>query len=244
MKNVIIVILIIISSPSFSQEGEFVFEFNSFKVFKEVNEKTYKIFNSENELIIEDLKYVNYAGYSSSLQVLDKNKNLIYFDHSLNKIETPKEESIGVCGTVAYFKRKIIEDKENYLIEFTEDKSVYGEGIKKSIVDTISRKSVKEIYFANLKNEIDYDENFDFPTYLILDLGDKFGIKQGELTEYFDSVDLKDPFAIKVRIKDSFGYYGITEVDYENLGDFEYNLASFIDKKGNTGYIDLKGNKY
>ena len=204
----------------------------------------FKILNSENKTIIKDLKYINYAGYSNSLQTLDKNNNLIYYDNNIRKIKKPEEEIIEVCGTVAYFKRKIIEDNRNYYIEFTEDKSVYNEGIKKSIVDTIPKNGIKKIYFANSSKEIDYDENFDFPTYLILDLGDKFGVKDGDVIEYFDSVDLKNPFALKVKIDDYFGYYGITDIKYKNLADFEYNLAKFTDKKGNTGYIDQNGNEY
>jgi len=240
----IIVILILSSSPIFSQEGEFVFDFNDFKIFKDVNNKTYKILNRENAILVKDLKYVDYAGYSNSLQTLDKKNNVIYYDSNLKKIQTPNEEIPAVCGTVAYFERKIIEDNENYYVEFIEDKSVYNEGIKKSIVDTIPKKDIKNIYFANAGQEIDYDENFDFPTCLILDYGHKFGIKNGRLIEYFDTVDLKNPFAIKVQIKEAFGYYGLTKVKYKSLGDFEYNLASFTDKKGHTGYIDLNGNEY
>ena len=228
----------------FSQEKELVFSFNDFKIFKEVNEKTYKILNSDNKIIIKDLKYVNYAGYSNSLQALDKKNNLIYFDDSLNKIKTPKEGIIEVCGTVAYFKRKIIEDNESYFIEFTEDKSVYSEGIKKSIIDTISKKDINKIYFANAKKEIDYDENFDFPTYIILNLGDKFGIKQDDSIEYFDSIDLENPFAIKVQRENLIGYYNITDIKYKKLQNFEYNLARFEDKYGKIGYIDLEGNEY
>ncbi len=244
MKKLIIIILTIISSSSFSQEVGCIFHFNDFIIIKEKNSKKYKILNSENKTIIKDLKYVNYAGDSNSLQVLDKNNNLIYLDSNLKRINTPKEVIITVCGTLVYYKRKIIEDNRNYYIEFIEDKSLYSEGVKKSIVDTIPKIGIKKIYFANSSKEIFYDGYSDFPTYLILDLGDKFGIKQGDLIQYFDYVDLKNPFAIKVKKKDYFGYYGITDIKYKKLGDFEYNLASFTDKKGNIGYIDLNGNEY
>lgn len=236
--------LIMSSISSFSQDGELVLTFNDFKVLKEVNKKTYKILNNENKVITKDLKYVNYAGYSNSLQALDQNNNVVYFDHDLKKIETPKEEIIEVCGTVAYFKRKIIEDDENYFIEFTEDKSVYSEGIKKSIVDTIPKKNIKKIYFANTKKEIDYDENFDFPTYIILMLEDKVAIRQGNSTKYYDSLNLDNPFAIKVQKGKFIGYYGITKVKYQQLENFEYHLARFEDANGNIGYIDLQGNEY
>jgi hypothetical protein len=232
------------SISSFSQDGELVLTFNDFKVIKELHKKTYKILNNKNKVITKDLKYVNYAGYSNSLQALDKNNNVIYFDSDLKKIETPKKGIIEVCGTVAYFKRKIIEDDENYFIEFTEDKSVYREGIKKSIVDTIPKKDIKKIYFANTKKEIDYDENFDFPTYIILMLEDKVAIRQGTTTEYYDSLNLDNPLAIKVQHGKFIGYYGITTVKYQRLENFEYNLARFEDANGNIGYIDLYGNEY
>jgi len=244
MKNLFVIILIICSISSFSQDGELVLTFNDFKVFKEVNKKTYKILNSDNKIIIKGFKYVNYVEHSNSLQALDKNNNLIYFDDSLKKIKTPKEGIIEVCGTVASFKQRIIEDNKYHLVEFTEDKSVYNEGIKKSIIDTISKKGVKSIYFSNEKKEIDYDENFDFPTYLIIDLGDKLGIKKGDSIKYYDSIDLENPFAIKVRKGDFIGYYDITEVKYKKLQKFEYNLARFEDKNGKIGYLDLEGNEY
>ena len=244
MKKIFLAILIISSISSFSQEGELVLTFNDFKVIKEVNKKTYKILNNENKVIMKGLKYVNYVKYSNSLQALDTNNNVIYFNNDLKRIETPKEGIIEVCGTVAYFKRKIIEDDENYFVEFTEDKSVYSEGIKKSIVDTISKINIKKIYFANTKKEIDYDENFDFPTYIILILNDKVAIKQGNSTAYYDSLNLENPFAIKVQKGKFKGYYGITKVKYKQLDNFEYNLAKFEDINGNIGYIDRQGNEY
>jgi len=146
--------LIMSSISSFSQDGELVLTFNDFKVLKDLNKKTYKILNNENKVITKDLKYVNYAGYSNSLQALDKNNNVVYFDNDLKKIETPKEGIVEVCGAMAYFKRKIIEDDENYFIEFTEDNSVYSEGIKKSIVDTIPKKKLKKFTLQTRKKKL------------------------------------------------------------------------------------------
>lgn len=231
------------SLSAFSQYGKQIFSFNKFKVFKSEKNKTYTILNSRNRAVLKNLKYVNYAGYSNHLQVVDKKNHLFYLNDSLKKTSTPKEEMVSFCGTVASFKRKIIEDSKNYFVEFTEDNSVYNEGVKVSIVDTIPKKDVKNIYFSNKKKEIHYDENFYLPTYLILDLGDKVAIKQGDSTKYYDSIDLSTSFP-KVKRDSLVGYYGITEVKYRKIGKFEYNLAKFEDKNGNIGYIDLQGKEY
>lgn len=232
------------SFSSFSQDGELILSFNDFKVFKAVDKKEYKILNNEHKVIIKDLKYVNYAGNSNSLQAIDKKNNLIYFDVNLKKIKKPEEGILEVCGTVAHFKQKIIDENKSYLVEFTEDKSVYNEGIQKSIIDTISKKGIQKIYFLNMKKEIYYDENFDFPTHIILETGNEFAIRNGATVTYFDSIDLNNPFAVKVKRGDFIGLYNITEVKYKNIQDFEYNLAKFEDKYGKTGYLDYEGNAY
>ncbi|WP_452222089.1 hypothetical protein [Lacinutrix salivirga] len=244
MKTLIILIFFGMSILSFGQSDKLILTFNEFTVLKDTVRNTFKIKDQNNKIVKKELKYVNYAGYSNSLQILDGNYNLMYFDENLKQIEHPENEIIEVCGTVAYFKMKIIENNENYLIEFTEDKSVYSEGIKKTIIDTIAKVNIKDIYFANSKKEINYDENFDFPTYLILDLGNKFGIKQNDTIEYYDSVDLKNPFAIKVQRKNLFGYYGITEIKFKELNEFKYNLAKFKSELGKKGFIDNNGNEY
>ena len=231
---------------SFGQNDKLMLTFNEFTVLKDTVENTFKIKDQNDKIIKKELKYVNYAGYSNSLQILDHNNNLFYLNENLKQIEHPENEIIEVCGTVAYFEMKIIENSKNYLIEFTEDNSVYNEGVKKTIIDTIAKTNIKDIYFANSEKEISYDENFDFPTYLILDFGNsnKFGIKQNDSIEYYDSIDLKNPFAIKVKRKNLFGYYGITEIKYKELNEFKYNLAKFETEFGEKGYIDNNGNEY
>lgn len=232
------------SISSFSQDDKLVLVFHNYQVYKDVNKKTFKILDNEDKTILKDLKYVNYAGFSNNLQILDKNNRILYYDKDLKRIETPEDGINDVCGTVVYFKREIIEDDKNYFIEYTEDRSIYSEGVKKFIVDTIPKENIKDIYFVNREKTLEYDENFNYPVYLILDFIDTFGIKKGDVIEYFDSVVLKNDFTLKVHIKDSCGYYGITDIIYKNLGDFEYNLASFTDQNGKTGYVDLLGNEY
>lgn len=244
MKNILVLVLIGFTICSYSQKEKLILNYNDFKIYKDTNQKTYKILSKENLVIKHGLKYVNYAGNSNSLQVLDKKNNLIYFDNNLKTIKVPKDAVLGVCGTVAYFEQKIIERNNNYYIEFTEDKSVYSEGIKKSIIDTIPKHNIKAIYFANSEKQINYDENFYFPSYLILDFGDKFAIKDGDSIKYFDSIDLKNPFNLKVKKNNLVGYYNTTKIKYKSLENFEYNLAKFEDKHGNIGYIDLDGNEY
>lgn len=233
-----------ISILSFGQNDQLKLTVNKFNVFKDTVKNTFKIKDQNHKIIKKDLKYVNFAGYSNSLQVLDKNNNLVYLNENLKQIEHPENEILEVCGTVAYFEMKIIETNENYVIEFTEDNSVYNEGIKKTIIDTIAKTNVKDIYFANSEKEISYDENFSFPTYIILDLGNRFGIKQNNTIDYYDAIDLKNPFAIKVKRKNLFGYYGISEIKYKALDEFKYNLAKFETEFGQKGFIDINGNEY
>lgn len=232
------------SMLSFGQNDIQILTFNEFTVLKDTVRNTFKIKDKNNKIVKKKLKYVNHAGYSNSLQILDGHYNLIYFDKNLKQIEHPEKGIIGVCGTVAYFQMKIIDNNENYVIEYTVDKSVYGEDIKKTVIDTIAKANIKDIYFANSKKEINYDGNFDFPTYLILDYGDKFGIKQNGTITYYDSVDLKNPHAIKVQRKQLFGYYGITEIKFKALNEFKYNLAKFESEFGKNGFIDTNGNEY
>ncbi|WP_157491980.1 hypothetical protein [Gelidibacter mesophilus] len=243
-KTLVTLIFFGMSILSFGQNDELVLTFNKYTVLKDTVRNTFKIKDPNNNIVKKDLKYVNYAGYSNSLQILDKNNNLAYYNKNLKQIEYPENEIIEVCGTVAYFEMKIIESDENYLIEFTEDKTVYSEGVKKTIIDSIPKTNIKDIYFANSKKEINYDENFDFPTYVILDLGNSFGIKQNESIEYYDSIDLKNPFAIKVKRQNLFGYYGITEIKFKNLNEFKFNLAEFETEFGDKGFVDNKGNEY
>lgn len=244
MKKLLTFILILCSVTAYCQNKTLVLTFNNFKVFQDTTHKTYNIVDTNNNVIVQDLKYVNYAGYSKSLQALDKNNNIIYYDSTLKQIDTPEEGIMTVCGTVAYFKRKITEDKNNYYVEFTKDNSVYNNGITKTIVDTIPKTNIKQIYFANTKKEIDYDENFYFPTVLILKLENTIAIKDNDSIKYYDSIDLNNPLAIKVKKGNLLGLYGITEVKFKQLENFKYNLAKFTDANGKIGYIDLLGNEY
>ncbi|AXO79032.1 hypothetical protein DZC78_01090 [Olleya aquimaris] len=244
MKKLLTFILISCSITAYCQDKTLVLSLNNYQVFQDTTQKTYTIVDSNNNIIVQDLKYVNYAGFSQSLQTLDKSNNIIYYDNTLKQIETPKEGIMTVCGTVAYFKRKITEDKNNYYVEFTKDNSVYNNGITKTIVDTIPKTNIKQIYFANTKKEIDYDENFYFPTVLILKLENTIAIKDNDSIKYYDSIDLNNPLAIKVKKGNLLGLYGITDIKFKQLENFKYNLAKFTDANGKIGYIDLLGNEY
>ncbi len=249
MKTILTITLIALSISSSAQNKELILAFNEYSVYKNLNDKTYIIKNDKGKVIHKELKYIDYVGieYGKSLQVLNKDNEILYFDDNLVKIEYPKKEVFGYCGTVAYYGKQIIEDEENYLVEFTEDRSVYNEGIKKIIIDNISKKHVKDIYFANNMKSIYYSENsFSiYPIHIVIDFGDKFGIRSNKSVEYFDSIDIRDPYTIKVEKNKLYGYYGITkEVKFSVLKDFEFNLAKFQRKDGSIGYIDLEGNEY
>lgn len=245
MKKLLLILLIGVSLCCFSQNNNHKITFGKYTVLQENKKGSFKILDQKENIVYDNLKYVNYTKRASFLQVLDKTNTVFYLDQNLNKTQQPQTNQLAVCGTIASYGLKVIEKEKVFLIEFTENRSIYGEGIKKSIIDTVSKKTVKDIYFVNSKRELNFDENTMFPKYIIIDYGDKFGIKNKNSVSFYDAVDLKNPFTIKVKKKNRYGYYSITSgTKYTLLEGFEFNLAKFEKPCGKTGYIDLNGKEY
>ncbi len=139
---------------------------------------------------------------------------------------------------------KIIEKDNYYLIERTTEPIDTRKKTKKEIIDTIAKHNVKEIYFLTKEKSISYDENFFYPETVIIETNDnKIGIRSNNLTEYYDEIDFSNPFAIKVKKNNLWGYRN-TKIKYKKLNKFVYALASFELENGKKGFIDHNGNEY
>ncbi len=237
-----IIITILFSVKSFSQYKQHL-TFHKAEVLKNTKRNIFQIkFNKK--VIYDELKFVAYA--ETSLQILNDKNELFYLDEKLNKIPYPKKVDALYCGTVDDFLVKIIEKDKYYLIEKTIDPIDSRATIKKEIIDSISKKNIKDIYFLTRKRIIKYDENFFFPETLIIETKDgKRGIRlNGEVTKYYDEIDFTNPSRVKIRKNKLWGYYTITAIKYRVLNKYVFNLASFELENGNKGFVDYKGNEY
>lgn len=240
-KQITYVSLIILSNLNIYAQDKLEITLNNIEVYKNFENNTFKI--TKNDTIIYDkLKFVALA--ERSLQVLNKKAELFYLNDKLEIVSYPEKVEEFYCGTVDYFWTKVIEKDNYYLIERTTDPIDSREKTKKEIIDTIAKNNIKEIYFLTKEKSLSYDENFFYPETLIIETNDnKIGIRSNNLIEYYDEIDFSNPFAIKVRKNNLWGYRN-TELKYKELTKFVYGLASFKLENGEKGFIDRKGNEY
>lgn len=233
-------VLILYSFCTYAQK-EKTLTFGGFDVYK-YPDGIYKILDQKEKVALDSLRFVYYAG--NSLQILDKKTELYYLNEKLDKIPYPEPVQDSYCGTVADFRVQIINQKDYYILEKTEDRRVYNTGINTYILDSISKSGISKICFTNGHNQIDYDENFYFPETVIIYSSDSIGIHDDQKTNWFADVDYSNPYFIKVKQEVFWGYYNLTEVKYKNLGDFEFSLASFETVDGRFGFVSNTGIEY
>lgn len=213
-----------------------------FEVFQE-KDSTFTIYDGKKTLKFKNLKYAFNAG--RGLQIITADNNIKFLDIDLSEIETPKPLEFGYCGTVESFKLKIEKQSNTYkIIKYNYGYADYNPKniIDRKILNTIDAKNVKDIYFTNKSKEAEYDENFYFPSTVIIEYEDKLGITTDNGIKYFDDIKIEND-NIKTKKNNKWGYFEISDCIFDRLDEFNYNLAYFEqgDKKG---YLDFQGNLY
>ena len=185
------------------------------------------------------------------MQILDDKNKISYINYKGKKIRKKENLTLMICGTgVKEYHYKIIEKGEHYFLIKNEYLNDLENTVLSKKIDSIHKKGIEKISFSNGKKEINYNsESFifnytkTFPNALIIDFNQKQGILYEKDVQFFDKVTYKSGL-FKVKINNKLGYYGITEVKYIELDDFEYSLARFKTIDNKTGYIDSEGNEY
>lgn len=240
MKQSIFLILFFITAITFSQKLTTQYH-NKFYVYQE-KDSTYTIKDKHKKIKFKNLKYAHNAG--RGLQILTSENKVQFLDTDLTFIVEPILEPEYYCGTVENFSYKIKEEKNEYKVV----KLYYGFNdfhdkniINTTLIRTIPKKNVIDLCFKDGTKQIYFDENFYKSSIVIVHYKEKQAIATADSFDFFDSVHVT-PY-LKVRKKNKWGYYGITQCIFDKLDNFNYNLASFIqDKK--RGYIDTEGNLY
>ncbi len=242
VKRFVYLALILVALMKSYAQDKLDFVFQDFEVFKNQKTNTFKILDGE-KIVYNKLKFVGYA--ENDLQVLDHNNKIFYLDYQLKIISFPEKVETLYCGTVDDFIVEIVDRDTHYLIEKTINPITSNQPTITKIIDSIPKNDINNIYFLNQKRNIQYDANLFFPeTLIIKNSKDKTGIRSNRITQYFDEVNFKNAYALKVRKSKFYGYYGITKVKYVTLGEFVFNLANFELENGKKGYIDFQGNEY
>lgn len=239
MKQSIFLILFFITAITFSQKLTTQYH-NQFYVYQE-KDSTYTIKDKHKKVKFKSLKYAHNAG--RGLQILTSENKVQFLDNDLTFIAKPILEPEYYCGTVENFSYQIKETQDEYKVV----KLNYGfndfhdKNIKKTtLIRTIPKKGVIDICFINGVKQLNFNENFYEFAVVIVHYKEQQAIVTPDTFDFFDSVDTTN---LKVRKKNKWGYYGITQCIFDKLDTFNYNLAFFIqDKK--RGYIDTKGNIY
>jgi len=244
MKNKIIIIFLFItfSYTVYGQE-ESIIPFYDIGIYQNEKNNTFYIKDNKGKIKMRKIKFVNVA--NECLQILNRKNKIVYLDRKLNKIKYPEQLNIEVCGTVANYKVEILEQDENFIIKKTDNEIILGGEITSYTIDTISKKGINNIYFVNKEKIIRYDENFYYPETIIIEQNNKIIIRDNKSTEFYDEIDLSNPFRLKIKKNGLFGYYGITkENKYKKLEQYVFNLAHFELENGKCGFIDNNGNEY
>ena len=212
-------------------------------VFRNLKHKKYFIENSSGKVLLKNLNYFGRIG--GGFQALTNENEIVFYDLKLKKLnQAPKQEVFGTCGNVSFWKVKIDEKEDYYIVQKIEGHSgSYGRG-KWQHIDSILKLDSKDIYFLDKTKSIEFNENFYYPETIIIAYKNSYGIRKDNKTFIFDSIDISDTAHIKVICNGLFGYFEITEIKYKQLGAYNYNLAPFELDNGKTGYIDVLGNEY
>lgn len=227
-------------------QEELTVRLNNIKVYKNTKLNTFKITRNDS-IFYDNLKLVELVEHS--LQVLNKNNELFYLNDELIKVTYPKEVTRRYCGTVDSFSTKIIEKKNYYLIEKTTDPINSRKRTTKEIIDKIPKDNIKDIYFSTKSKSIRYDENVWRPETLIIETYDnKIGIRINNVTEFYDDIEILNPYQIKVKKNNLWGYNiwnsKNIKIKYKKINKFVYCLASFELENGEKGFVDTYGNEY
>lgn len=213
-----LIIVLFLSLKSFSQ-NKIHLNFYKANVFENIKKHSFKI-KLDKQILYDNLKFVQYA--EGTLQVLNDKNELFYLNKELKKIIYPEKNEEIYCGTVNDFFVKIKENKKYYLIEKTIKPIDSRQEIKTVIIDSFSKKGIKDIYFLNKKKNIQYDENFFFPETLIVETkkGKKRIRSEGKTSGILKEIDFTNPLAIKAKKDQLWGYYNITAFKYKKLSNF------------------------
>ena len=219
---------------------------NHYSVNKKRNRLT--VSDKNGKVLLQNIQYISQA--DNGFQVLNNNTEIEYYDAELNKLKnTPdtKTKCYEVCGNVTTYSLKIEENDKYYIIKRAVGFTSYNFD-NYTVIDSISKTKIKDIYFLNKKRKLTYNENLQEQEIVVINFGTYFGIWNDKYgIEYFDAIDLKST-TIKVMRNNLYGYYNITSTTYLKLEPFEYNLAKFekIDSNGKkrNGYVDIEGNGF
>ncbi|MCP4441777.1 MAG: hypothetical protein GY810_22960 [Aureispira sp.] len=252
MRISLIIGLICYLAASISAQTKDSLLFQTFKGYKVYqNLETGLLHIAQNGIVKR--KNLNYVGRLNGhgadyLQILDSKNNAYILNDNFQKVDAPT--FYGLCGTVPHYELKIIERGDYFVI--MEDETFYDNENKIPAIDSILKEGITDIYFPNKTKVVHYTSNdfYDnhtpifFKTILIEKNGKTGIVKADKTVDFYDEV-VSQGNLLKVKNKKGWGYYTITKsTKYKNLEPFNYTLAQFELKNGETGYIDTKGNEY
>lgn len=249
MKTTLSILLILISSFSYSQDiDSLLFEYgDNLKVYKNNIDGTF-LLKKNNKVKLKKLKFVlPIWGYC---QVLDENNNKFYIDEKGRKQKKTKIK-LGLCGTVPHYTCEIKSDNEKYIITKDETLNDYKNKEPFEVIDSIKKELIDKIYFTNNLKVINYNENdfvFNFtktfPYAVIIEKESKKAILCNGILRYFDEIFETKNWITKVRIDNKVGFYNLTQIKYKEIENYVFGLARFIEPNGRKGYVDINGKEY
>lgn len=216
--------------------------FGDYEIFKNKKYNTFFITNAKEKTLVDNLKYCMPLN-EDYIQALNKKNELVYLNRKLRVVKHPKV-AFTVCGSVNYYSLKLIKDKTNHLVETTTNRRFTGGANTTEITAAIPDDNYDEVYFVNKKQEIEYDDNYPYPDYVLFKKGEKYGLIYKGATSVYDAVTLEGTY-VKVMRAGLYNYYHLSPaVKYKRLDYYIFNLAYFELENGKFGYIDVEGNEY
>lgn len=213
--------------------------YNNF-IFKNLKTNKLTVKDENGKVLLNGVIY--FSQIDGGFQALDDKCEIVYYNYQLEKLnQAPTPDFLGVCGNVPRWKVKIEEKTAYYTVQKLEGHNGNYNGSKWKNIDSISKSEIKDLYFLDKTKQIAFDGNFYFPETIIIDYGNRMGIRANKKTFVFDTVDISN---LKVTCNRLYGYFEKTKIKYKSLDDFNYNLAQFELSDGRKGYVDQMGNEY
>ncbi len=216
-------------------------------------ENKYHIFNARLDKL-GDNNIRSVYPYRSRLQLIQGNKMKII--DVMNQDAESKYENYYVCGDVGFYKYTISKDSITIAI----DKN-FTEGTNSINKYSLGNLKVDSTYFLNNSCQLSYNDNdvtynsIPYNWLLVLKKG-KFGLIEFKTSNKgihfkeilpiaYDSIEAYGyQHPLKLKINGLYTYYRINNCKYKKLEKFNKNYCRFIDKNGQKGWLDLKGNEY